>query len=168
MRRFKFGPHTITSNEIFFNSKHSFGLVNLKPIVPGHVLVISRRVSPRFLDLSNEEAADLMESAHIICRQIEKVYKSQSLTLTIQDGLQAGQSVPHTHLHIIPRYEGDWMNNDDIYPALQAKEKEMADGLSEEKRKGPDSNRPPRSSEEMKKEAEELRGLFSNYEEIWQ
>lgn len=166
MKLFKFGPHTITSNEIFFNSKHSFGLVNLKPIVPGHVLVISRRISPRFLDLSSDEAADLMESAHIICRQIEKAFNSESLTLTIQDGAEAGQSVPHTHLHIIPRYKGDWMNNDDIYPSLQKKEKEMANELTQ--RKGPDSNRPARSPAEMKNEADFLRRLFSHFEDIWQ
>lgn len=164
--KFKFGPHTITSNEIFFCSKYSFGLVNLKPIVPGHVLVISRRVAPRFLDLSREEAADLFVSAHIICSRLQDVYKAESLTLTIQDGKEAGQSVPHTHLHLIPRYPGDWMNNDDIYPALQAKEAQLANALAGV-RKGPDSDRPPRTSADMKKEASELKNLFEQFEDIW-
>lgn len=164
MQLFKFGPHKITSNEIFFCSKHSFGLVNLKPIVPGHVLVISRAVRPRFLDLTKEESADLMASAHSIASKLQDIHKAESFTFTIQDGMQAGQSVPHTHLHIIPRFLGDWMNNDDIYPALQAKEKEMADAI---RTRGPDSDRLPRAATEMQKEASELRTLFDHYEDIW-
>lgn len=66
--------------------------MNLKPIVPGHVLVISRRVVPRFLDLTKEEVSDLFESAHLIAKQIELLHKAESLTLTIQDGKDAGQS----------------------------------------------------------------------------
>lgn len=89
---FKFGPHTIGKNQIFYCSKYSFGLVNLKPIVPGHVLVICRRVVPRFLDLTKEEVSDLFESAHLIAKQIESIHKAESLTMTIQDGSEAGQS----------------------------------------------------------------------------
>lgn len=78
--------------------------------------------------------------------------------------------VPHVHLHIIPRYKGDWMNNDDIYPALQTKEFELNQELCEtaySRRKGPDSDRPPRTAEDMSIEASSLRTLFKQYEDIW-
>ena len=42
----------------------------------------------------------------------------------------AGQTVPHVHVHIIPRNKGDWANNDDIYKELDQKEKELSDSLS--------------------------------------
>lgn len=41
--------------QVFFRSRHSLGIVNLKPIVPGHVLVISKRVVARFADLTTDE-----------------------------------------------------------------------------------------------------------------
>lgn len=39
---------------------------------------------------------------------IEKEYKASALTITIQDGPLAGQTVPHVHIHIIPRYKDDY------------------------------------------------------------
>jgi diadenosine tetraphosphate (Ap4A) HIT family hydrolase len=38
---------------VFIETALSFGLVNLKPVVPGHVLIVSRRVVPRFSDLTS-------------------------------------------------------------------------------------------------------------------
>ncbi|EGF76992.1 hypothetical protein BATDEDRAFT_6817, partial [Batrachochytrium dendrobatidis JAM81] len=117
----KFGPWPIRSSEIFFTSKLSYGLVNLKPLVPGHVLVISRRLVVRFNDLTSEEVSDMFSSVHQISKVIEKLHKADSLTISMQDGPAAGQSVAHVHIHIIPRHHGDWMNNDDIYPEIQRK-----------------------------------------------
>ena len=96
------------------------------------MLVISRRVAPRLSDLSQEEVSDLFCSAQAIGRVIEKVYGGESLTFALQvcsteslaghfsygrskDGASAGQTVPHVHVHIIPRKAGDWLHNDDIY-----------------------------------------------------
>jgi bis(5'-adenosyl)-triphosphatase len=159
----KFGPHTITPEQIFFTSKLSYGLVNLKPIVPGHVLVISKRVVPRFSGLTSLEVQDLFLSASLISKQIEKLHDAQSLTLTIQDGQHAGQSVPHIHLHLIPRYKGDWMNNDDIYGDIQANEREMDINQS----RVDNDTRAPRSNQDMNQEASILRPLFEQYEDIW-
>lgn len=165
MRIFKFGPHNITADQIFLCTKYSFGLVNLKPVVPGHVLVISRRVVPRFQQLTAEENNDLFLAAKIISKQVESIYKAESLTLTIQDGPQAGQSVPHIHLHLIPRYTGDWMNNDDIYGEINRKERQMHKDLG--RNRVDNDDRVARSQEDMAEEAARLRGLFDQYEDIW-
>jgi len=60
--------------------------------------------------------------------------------------------VPHVHMHIIPRKQGDWANNDDIYEELDKKKK----GVDNEDRK-------PRTEQEMSLEANELR-LFCGVE----
>jgi diadenosine tetraphosphate (Ap4A) HIT family hydrolase len=45
--------------------------------------------------------------------------KDQLLTIcTFQDGPQAGQTVAHVHIHVIPRKKGDFENNDEIYDAV--------------------------------------------------
>ncbi|KAF9898128.1 hypothetical protein BX616_004457, partial [Lobosporangium transversale] len=92
---YRFGPHIIPASQIFFRSKYSLGLVNLKPILPGHVLVISRRSVPRFLDLNADEVSqtgggggkrvsDMFQSAQRIGKVIEKEYNSTSLTIACQ------------------------------------------------------------------------------------
>lgn len=44
----------------------------------------------------------------------------------LQDGPLAGQSVPHVHVHVLPRRAGDFARNDDVYDALEQGSKEMA------------------------------------------
>ncbi|CAM8984494.1 unnamed protein product [Rhodiola kirilowii] len=71
-----------------------------------------------------------------------------------QDGPQAGQTVPHVHVHILPRKVNDFANNDEIYDAIDLKEKELMQKLDLDK------ERVDRSSEEMAEEAANYRKLF--------
>lgn len=72
-----FGPYALHKGQIFFESIHCLGIMNIKPIVPGHVLFISKRVCPRFTELSSEEVADLYRSVHIASPILEKHYGAQ-------------------------------------------------------------------------------------------
>ncbi|GAA5924278.1 bis(5'-adenosyl)-triphosphatase [Sporobolomyces koalae] len=118
---FRFASFKIP-NQIFYQSPLSLGIVNLKPLVPGHVLIIPKRVVPRFRDLTREEVTDLFQSVHQVSRVIELEYKAQALNVALQDGPLAGQSVPHVHIHIIPRKAKDFEPLDEMYNALDAKD----------------------------------------------
>lgn len=65
----------------------------------------------------------------------------------------AARSVPHVHVHVLPRRIGDFTPNDAIYTALDV---HNANPLQAEH----DDLRPPRSVEEMHREADVLRSLF--------
>ncbi|ESK92135.1 hit domain protein [Moniliophthora roreri MCA 2997] len=157
------------TRQAFFHSALSFAIVNLKPIVPGHVLVIPTRVVPRLTDLDDHELASLMTSVQRVGRVVERAYGADALTVACQDGKAAGQSVPHVHFHILPRKTtGDRFsrNNDAIYPELEKSEASLVSDLRQQT-SGPlkvdaDENRPPRTLEEMEKEATWLRGFFGN------
>ncbi|KAK4511877.1 Protein vip1 [Mucor velutinosus] len=153
MTGYRFGPHLILESQVFFKSNLSIGIVNLKPIAPStpiiDVLVLPKRNTPRLADLDRDETVDLMLSAQKIGNALEKHYGCTSLTMTIQDGPQAGQTVPHVHMHIIPRKAGDWENNDDVYEELDKKKQ----GVDNE-------DRTPRTEQEMSQEASELRPYF--------
>ncbi|KAK7465532.1 Dinucleoside triphosphate hydrolase [Stygiomarasmius scandens] len=158
------------TKQAFYRSTLSYAIVNLKPIVPGHVLVIPTRVVPRLADLNDTELASLMGSVQRVGNVIECAYGADALTVACQDGKAAGQSVPHVHFHILPRKSaGDrFSNNDDVYPALERSEgsldadmktKSTASGFQPLKMDA-DESRKPRSKEEMEKEASWLRGFF--------
>ncbi|KAG6919048.1 hypothetical protein DXG01_009758 [Tephrocybe rancida] len=103
---------------------------------------------------------------------IERVYGADGLTIACQDGKAAGQSVPHVHFHLLPRKKaGDRFSdaNDEIYPALENHEMSLKSDLQAPHQSVPfkvdaDDDRPPRSLEEMEKEAGWLRGFFERGE----
>ncbi|KAI9821180.1 MAG: hypothetical protein M1827_003914 [Pycnora praestabilis] len=160
-----FGTFLVTS-QVFHLTPHSFALVNLKPLLPGHVLVSPRRVVPRVSELSAAEITDLFLTVQRVGCMIERVYDASSLNIAIQDGVDAGQSVPHIHTHVIPRKRADLDDRgggDALYGMLDGEEGNVGKHLRQ--RDGdrpkfpavtPDSERKPRSSEEMAREAEWL------------
>ncbi|KAK4056277.1 Dinucleoside triphosphate hydrolase [Microbotryomycetes sp. JL221] len=174
---FKFASFSIV-NQVFFQSSLSLGLVNLKPLVPGHVLVIPKRVVPRFRDLTPQEVTDLFASTHQIAAVLEKEYKAHALNLAIQDGVAAGQSVPHVHVHLIPRITGDFEPTDELYNALEDVDlaQDYLSSLAAASRHRPtraerkarerdvfgvdNEDRQPRSKKDMKQEAMRLSELF--------
>ncbi|OCF34645.1 bis(5'-adenosyl)-triphosphatase [Kwoniella heveanensis CBS 569] len=107
------------------------GIVNLKPLLPGHVLIVPKRVVPRLADLNSNEVTDLFLAVQHVGKVLEGVYKAKALTVSLQDGAVAGQSVPHVHIHIIPRHPEDYEGeNDRIYPALEQSEAQLRDDLT--------------------------------------
>lgn len=153
---FRFAQFDISPDQVFVSSKLSFAFVNLKPIVPGHVLVAPRRVEPRFANLTSEEVGDLWTLSQQVGTGICKHFHAEALTLTVQDGPAAGQSVPHVHVHVLPRRAGDFEPNDKIYDVL---DKETVS--REEKKSNLDEDRVPRTADEMAKEASDLKAVFT-------
>ncbi|XP_078065658.1 bis(5'-adenosyl)-triphosphatase isoform X2 [Mustelus asterias] len=115
MATLRFGQHIIKSSVIFLQTELSFALVNRKPVVPGHVLVCPIRPTERFRDLRPEEVTDLFHTSQKVATVVEQHFKVTSLTITVQDGPEAGQTVKHVHVHILPRKKGDFSRNDDVY-----------------------------------------------------
>ncbi|XP_031553245.1 bis(5'-adenosyl)-triphosphatase-like [Actinia tenebrosa] len=156
-KAFKFGSIILSPSVVFFRSKLSFGFVNIKPVLQGHVLVSPFRVVKRFADLTEEEVSDLFISTQKISSVIQEEFNASSLTISIQDGPDAGQTIEHVHVHILPRKKGDFENNDDVYTALAEHDKP---GL--EKRSNGFARKGRRSEEEMAKEASKLASYFDN------
>ena len=172
----QFGRFQLQHSQLFYESDLVLGVVNLKPIVPGHVLIIPKRVVERFGDMTHEEVVDLWTSVHKIGPVLERHYECSALNIAIQDGVASGQSVPHVHVHILPRKEGDFERNDDIYEQLEVQNLDKvlantiaADGVGAtenslpaagKKSRSMGAERLPRSSVEMATEAASLRLLF--------
>ncbi|ESR34606.1 hypothetical protein CICLE_v10006852mg [Citrus x clementina] len=131
-----------------------YGFFNLCVVHHEHVLVCSRREAKRFADLTADETTDLWLTAQKVGKQLESYHKGSSTTFAIQDGPEAGQTVPHVHIHVLPRKAGDFEKNDEIYDAIEVKEKELQQKLDLDK------ERKDRSLEEMNQEADQYRSLF--------
>ena len=126
--KLSFATWPIAKGEIFYATPLSFAFTNLKPVVPGHVLVAPKKVVARLADLSAEEIADLFVAAEFVGRIVAAEHpESDALTVTVQDGKSAGQTVPHVHVHVMPRNPNDIFNmkgkNDEIYEAINSAER---------------------------------------------
>jgi diadenosine tetraphosphate (Ap4A) HIT family hydrolase len=77
------------------------------PISPGHTLVIPRRHVDSFFNLTAEEKLDLLGLLEIAKASVDAEFNPDSYNVGINDGPAAGQTVPHLHIHLIPRYTGD-------------------------------------------------------------
>ncbi|CAI5491683.1 unnamed protein product [Closterium sp. Naga37s-1] len=124
----------------------------------GHVLVLPRRVVPRYKDMTAEEVTDMWLLAQKIGQAFEPHHGCTSSTYTIQDGPAAGQTVAHVHVHVMPRREGDFVPNDKIYNEIE--ENEEAKKL----RMDAEENRPARTMDDMEAEAKELRRVLEEFE----
>ena len=165
-----FGHISLPPYQVFYASSFSFCSVNLKPFVPGHILVIPRRNVPTLDLLTEEEAADLMLVTRKMIRFIKEYYHVNSVTVAIQDGPPAGQTIPDVHVHIMPREYGDFKENDVVYDML-----DEADILPHSNGNlsasvflftnsciEPDAERIPRSKEQMTAEARKYIDFLSS------
>ena len=95
-------------------------LVNLKPILQGHSLIVPERHAERLIDLAPDEVAALAAFARRISAFLMEQVRATGIDWTLQDGPEAGQTVMHLHLHLIPRAPADLPEPGGWYPELQA------------------------------------------------
>jgi diadenosine tetraphosphate (Ap4A) HIT family hydrolase len=77
------------------------------PISKGHTLIIPKRHIGSFFELHSDEQADLLTLLDRAKGVLDKEFAPHGFNIGINDGPAAGQTVPHLHIHLIPRYEGD-------------------------------------------------------------
>jgi bis(5'-adenosyl)-triphosphatase len=130
--------------------------------------VCNKRKEKRFVQLTCEEVAELHYLAQRVGIMLQSQFSANALTLNVQDGDDAGQSIPHVHVHVLPRKPGDFTNNDDIYDAIDRGEQSEADGRNASaspagKVRVDADERKDRSREEMAAEAQRLRDRMQSF-----
>lgn len=109
---------------IVWEDEQVIAFMDAGQVNPGHVLVAPRRVAETLLDLEEAEAAHLFAVAHRVARAVQAAFRPAGITL-LQTNRPAGwQTVPHVHVHVLPRHEGDgvglvWPRQDPPLAQLQ-------------------------------------------------
>jgi diadenosine tetraphosphate (Ap4A) HIT family hydrolase len=97
-------PDMVIENELAFAHYDSY------PASPGHCLVITRRHVAEYFQASTEEKNAIWALVDEMKIIIDREYKPDGYNVGVNIGKAAGQSVPHLHIHMIPRYTGDVEN----------------------------------------------------------
>lgn len=96
----------IPSVKIYEDDK-TFAFLDINPANQGHTLIIPKQHAELLIELDDDYAERIMKTAKLIDKKLRKGLKCEAITLALSDGKQAGQEVPHVHLHLIPRYSED-------------------------------------------------------------
>ena len=91
---------------------------NVAPILPGHVLVVPERHVQSLMGLDDDELGNFFRFARTVTAFVLAAFEGSGFDWSIQEGEDAGQSVDHLHLHVIPRHAGDLPSPGDWYPRL--------------------------------------------------
>lgn len=105
-----------------------FAFLDIFPRREGHTLVIPTTPVQRLAQLGERERSQLMSGVVEVQSNLSAYFGTTDFTVIIHDGPLAGQEVPHVHIHILPRTEGDggstlaamWPKNSTQSPDHQA------------------------------------------------
>jgi len=99
----------ITSGEIptkiITETENSIAFLDAFPLAKGHTLVIPKNHHEKIQDLTSEENSDLFSTVHKIISKVDTL--TGSTLVAIHNGKEAGQEIPHVHVHLVPRSADD-------------------------------------------------------------
>ena len=98
---------TLPAERILLSNLHGVMIRDAYPISIGHTLIIPRRHVASLFDLSHVERDALFNLVEEAKRRLDKEFNPDAFNIAINDGPAAGQTIPHLHIHLIPRYQDD-------------------------------------------------------------
>ena len=98
---------TPTPDRVFYRSELVVGLWDAYPVSPGHALLVTTRHVESWFDATPAEQAALLNAISIVREAVEARFGPAGYNIGVNVGTVAGQTIPHLHVHLIPRYSGD-------------------------------------------------------------
>ncbi len=89
---------------------NTIAFMDINPVNPGHALAVAKGHWPTVDVIPPEVLAEVAQTAQKVAKAAFKVLKPHGVNLLQANGEGAGQSVPHLHIHIMPRVKGDDVN----------------------------------------------------------
>lgn len=99
----------VTNSTWLVSNDVAFALFDNFPVTPGHVLIVTRRVVATWFEATQSEQSALMSLVNEVKSILDERLKPKpdGYNVGFNAGEAAGQTVPHLHIHVIPRYRGD-------------------------------------------------------------
>ena len=94
-----------------YEDDNILSFMDVFPQSKGHTLVIPKAPSRNLLETNAKDIGRIFGSVQRIAKAVETALKPDGITITQFNGAPAGQTVFHTHVHIIPRYDGKALGN---------------------------------------------------------
>lgn len=92
---------------IVYQDDHVFISLNKYPFNPGHLMVIPNRHIENFSDLTPEEYHYLWDMVLKCEKMLQDIFNPTGFNVGYNEGQNAGASISHVHVHVVPRYKGE-------------------------------------------------------------
>jgi histidine triad (HIT) family protein len=93
------------SAKILNETANSISFLDAFPLAKGHVLVIPKKHHQKIQDMSEKENTDLFSLVSLMVSKVDSI--TGATLIAIHNGKDAGQEVPHVHVHLVPRSNND-------------------------------------------------------------
>lgn len=93
--------------EIVHENGKTIAFLDIKPVNPGHVLVVPKEHHPDFASTPVDQLGAAAAVAQKVAKAAMKALGAPGFNIGVNNGRAAGQLVDHMHLHVIPRFDGD-------------------------------------------------------------
>ena len=97
----------LSKQRIFSENATALAVLDAYPVNPGHSLIIPKRHLLSYFELRPEEELDLTNLLKQTKLYLDELHHPDGYNVGFNDGVAAGQTVMHMHMHLIPRYVGD-------------------------------------------------------------
>ena len=91
--------------KIIAKTENSIAFLDAFPLTKGHTLVIPKKHHEKIQNMSPEENTDLFSTVHKVISKVDKL--TGATLVAIHNGKDAGQEIPHLHVHLVPRSADD-------------------------------------------------------------
>jgi diadenosine tetraphosphate (Ap4A) HIT family hydrolase len=98
-----FCDSSVLAHQKFYEDDVVLCLYSHKPICPGHCLIIPKRHVEKIVDLTDKELLAVMHAVKKINVVVQSLYGPCSYLILQKNGKEVGQTVPHVHIHYIPK-----------------------------------------------------------------
>jgi histidine triad (HIT) family protein len=93
--------------EIIAKDERTLAFLDVSPLADGHVLVVPHAHVARIEDLDAQDATALFAAVTRLAGPAREAVHAEGTTIGINNGPATGQTVPHVHIHIVPRRGAD-------------------------------------------------------------
>ncbi len=125
--------HPAIREAVFFKSGGFMAIYNIAPVLPGHVLVVPEAHKTSLMELKEEEILAFFMTARQATLIVLNAFHTDAFDWSVQEKPEAGQSIEHLHLHIVPRRRKDLPEAGDWYPAVHKNDGEVIDSMKRRK-----------------------------------
>ncbi len=103
----KFMDSPFLNKRIVLENEHAFSIYDGYPVSKGHCLIVPKKIVHSIFQLENDEYLACFELVREMRELLVKEFNPSGFNVGVNNGKDAGQTVSHAHIHIIPRYKGD-------------------------------------------------------------